>query len=458
MTLLERMDRLPMTGLHKAIWLVCTLAWFFDGYEQGSPGSILPFAFQEFHLTAFTSGLILSAAGLGVLIGSYTFSYMADRVGRRLIFQIDLLVYSIFSGLRIFSTGWIDMLIYTLIAHLGVSGMYAVDNAYLAEFLPPKNRGKWQGAMGASIIPGFMVSTLLMLVVPAVPTLGGLPFGWRVIPLIGFFPALLLFFARRTLPESVRFLLSRGKVEEAAKIVEKLEASAGPNYHYEGPPITPTLAHVGKANPKLFFTKPYIFYTISMWLGFMGLMFVSSTSYFLPTIFMMGLGGGVTGLMATVVIQQCINGSRLVSRVFTTLTIDRIGRRWNMMLGCAIPAIGMVTWAYPWVHRAEVPFLFLIVPAILSMWVDSWQVGFIVSCSELYPIEARSMAYGWSTGVGRIATTLSPLFMVALLANIEIFFYSIAALWLVVLVTTAKWIPETRRQTIEVSSKDSVFK
>jgi putative MFS transporter len=350
------------------------------------------------------------------------------------------------------------MFIYTLIANIGIVGLYAVDNAYIAEFLPPRNRGKWQSAMGTTVIPGFAASTLLMLVVPSVPTLGGLPFGWRIIPLIGFFPALLLFFVRRTLPESVRFLLSRGRVEEAAKIVEKLEASAGPNYHYEGPPVAPTLAHIGKANPKLFFKKPYIFYTISFWLGFVTLMYVSSTAYFLPTIFMMGLGGGMTGLLATVTIQQCINGSRLLSRVFAIITIDRIGRKAILILGSAMTTIGMATWAYPWAHRAEVPFLFLIVPAILSMWADCWRTGFLISNSELYPIEARSMAYGFAMGIGTIASISSPLLMVGLLADIQIFFYFVAALSLISLVITVKWIPETARRIIEVSSKDSVFK
>ena len=162
--------------------------------------------------------------------------------------------------------------------------------------------------------------------------------------------------------------------------------------------------------------------------------------------------------MATVIIQEYILGARLISRVFATTTIDRIGRRRVMMIGSTLTAIGMTAWAYPWVHRTEVPFLFLIVPGILSMWTDCYQTGFLVSGSELYPVEARSMAYGWGSGVGRVATTLSPLFMVALMSDISIFFYFVSALWIVILLTTAKWIPETARRTIEVTSKDSIFK
>jgi SP family xylose:H+ symportor-like MFS transporter len=247
-------------------------------------------------------------------------------------------------------------------------------------------------------------------------------------------------------------------VEEAAKIVEKLEASAGANYHYEEAPIAPTLARKAKADPKILFVKPYILYTIPLWLGFVTLMFVSSTTYFLPTIFMMGLGGAVTGLMATVIIQQSINASRLVARVFAMLTIDKFGRKPILVLGSAITCIGMATWGYPMMHRGEVPFLFLIVPAILSMWADCWMTAFLVSNSELYPVEARSMAYGFAMGIGRVASISSPLLMVALLANIDVYFYLVAILSLVALIITVKWIPESARRTIEVSSKDSVFK
>jgi putative MFS transporter len=440
------------------LWLVCTLAWFFDGYEQASPAAILPFQFQEFHFTALSSGLIISSTGIGLLIGSYLFGYLSDRLGRRTVFQIDLLIYSIFGGLRIFATGWIDLFIYTLIGNAGIAGMFAVDAAYMAEYLPPKNRGKWQAAMVVTLVIGFIFVAAFMPVVPLVPTLGELPFGWRLIPLIGALPAFLIFWARRTLPESVRFLLSKGRVEEAAKIVARLEASAGPNYHYDGPIVAPQLARIGKANPKLFFVRPYVFYTIPLWLGWLVFYFVQTAQFFMPTVFMMGLGGGVTGLMSTVIIVELTNASKITARVFTALTIDRLGRRGNMFIGCALGAIGMAAWAYPWAHRTEVPFLYVIVPGMLSLWSDCWFMAFTASSSELYPIEARSMAYGWGTGVGRLGAVFGPLFMVALLANIELFFYSIAACWFIVLVITWMWIPETAKARIEESSKETVFK
>jgi putative MFS transporter len=350
------------------------------------------------------------------------------------------------------------MFIYTLISTMGVSGLYAVDNAYMAEFLPPKSRGKWQSAMVLSLAPGFILGTQLMLVVPSIPTLAGLQFGWRLIPLIGAIPALLIFLVRRTLPESVRFLLSRGRVEEAAKIVERLEASAGPKYHYEGPAVAPQLTRIGKANPKLFFVKPYIFYTIPLWLGVVGNWLVLTAQNFLPTIFMMGLGGGMTTLMATVMIAQLLNVSKLLARVGATLGMDRIGRKGNMIIGIVLAAIGMTAWAYPWAHRTEVPFLYLVVPGMLSVCTDFWFMAWVVSSSELYPVEARSMAYGWASGLGRLMLALGPLFMVALLANIELFFYTVAIFYVVVLILTLMWIPETSKKRIEESSKEPVFK
>jgi putative MFS transporter len=135
------MDRLPLTKLHKSLWLVCTLAWFFDGFENTTASAMLPFLYPEFHLTVWSSALVLSGAFWGQFVGSYALGYLADRWGRRKVFQIDLLVYSIFGGLRMFALSWIDLIAYTIISNIGISGLYSVDNAYMSEYLPPKSRG-----------------------------------------------------------------------------------------------------------------------------------------------------------------------------------------------------------------------------------------------------------------------------------------------------------------------------
>jgi putative MFS transporter len=356
-----------------------------------------------------------------------------------------------------FAFSWIDLFIYTVISNIGISGLYGVDNAYVSEYLPPKNRGKWQTAMAMTNVPGYMVPVALMLVVPMVPTLGGLPFGWRFIALIGALPAFLLFWARRTLPESVRFLLSRGKVEEAAKIVEKLEASAGPNYHYDGPPVAPTLKRIGKANPKSLVKKPYIFYTIPLLLGGVGMFATNAPQYYLPTVFMMGLGGMAVGLTTTVLVSELIYASQTVARLSGTIFIDRIGRKWVQIIGLVICGIGMATWAYPWMHRTEVSFLYLVVPPMLALWSNLWYQGYAMSTTELYPVESRGMAYGWVYGPGRLMAAIAPTLMAILISNLSIYFYFFAALQMVVAALTFKLIPETSKSKLEVASQDELL-
>jgi putative MFS transporter len=356
-----------------------------------------------------------------------------------------------------FSFSWIDLIAYTIVSNIGISGLYSVDNAYMSEYLPPKNRGRWQTAMVLTVVPGYMAPVALMPLVPMMPTLGGLPFGWRFIALIGALPAFLVFLVRRLLPESVRFLLSRGKVEEAAKIVEKLEASAGPNYHYDGPPVAPPLKRIGKANPKVFIMKPYIFYTIPLALGSVGLFASNAPQYYLPTVFMMGLGGMAVGLTTTVIVSELIYASQLVSRIFGTVFIDRIGRRWVMIIGLVICGIGMATWAYPWVHRTEVSFLYLVLPPMLALWSNLWFMGFAISSAELYPVEARAMAYGWVYGPGRLMAAIAPTLMATLISDISIYFYSFAALEMLTAALTFRWIPETAKSRIEASSQDEIL-
>jgi len=443
-----------MTGLHKKLWWIGFFGWFLDAYAEGSILFVLPFLVKPFSLTGPGVALIASSQGIGILIGSYVFSYVSDAIGRRKVFQIDLLIFALGTVLFGLSAQYYELIAFSLISGLGFSGFFAVDNAYISEFLPPRVRGKWQALMTVSFGPGFMVASAMMLVVGQVPSW----IGWRIMPLAAIFAALLLFSVRRTLPESVRYLASRGKTDEANRIVRKFEASAGESYDYKGSVMSPPLAKKARASPQLLFSRNYVLVTVLFSVGWLVNFFIQSIISFLPTVFRAGLGNVTpVGLLGTVLITQLVQIAGLFSSLFPVVTIDSLGRRIVMVVGLLASIIGVVTWAYPWVHRDTVSFLYLLAPAIV-LWFGKnvWFVSFAPASTELYPVEARSLAYGFQSGVGRIAAIITP-FILASFTDITGFFYLIGAMGIVVTIMTVAWIPETKRMVLEISSRDEVF-
>ena len=162
-------------------------------------------------LTSRQAGIIGSASIVGMVIGSFVFGIFAHYKGRRYVFQTTILVYSLFTGFCTLSANWVMLIVFRLIVGTGVGGLIPVDTAYLTEMTPPKHRGKFLSLFnGAWPIGASVASLLSYFLVPV--------FGWRILFFVmGVLPALIVFWIRRTLPESPRYLVSRKKFEEAKK-------------------------------------------------------------------------------------------------------------------------------------------------------------------------------------------------------------------------------------------------
>jgi putative MFS transporter len=449
------MDRLPVSSKHKGISAVCLSAWFWATYAEGTPAFMVPALYPILGLTPVSAAGIFSAFGLGLLAGSVVLSYLSDQIGRRAIFQIDLLLFSIFTGAMLFATDYWQVVVCVFFAQCGFGGTMTTDNAYISECFPPSKRGYYQTLLGLTFPPALALVPIVYLIgLNYVPSLG-----WKLMPLLALISAVTIFWLRRVLPESVRFLISRGKIDQANKIVAQFEASAGPQYKYDGPVVAPRLEVKRKAaaRPSLFANRTYAKYTIVFCLGWIGQFTVTTTTNLLPTVFTSGLGGMATGIYLTIIVTIVVQIANAVSRLFTTLTVDSLGRRFNMLFGMILGAIGCIAIVYPWANRTTVPLWELAVPAMLATFSNSWFTAFMVSATELYPVEARSMAYGLPSACGRVASILAPFWLLAVASTMSLYFYPVATVLLVVAILTYFWIPETKKSLIDVSSKDSLL-
>jgi MFS family permease len=229
-TIPARLDRLNWSPFHTR--MVCGLgaAWILDGLQITVSSSVTGVLVKPSTLgmTSTQIGLIASIYLLGEVLGALVFGRMSDRLGRKRLLVVTLLLYLCGTGLAAFvtghHTGWLVFFYATrFVAGMGIGGQYAAINSAIDEMMPSKYRGRvdiWiNGTYWAGAILGSFVS-LIFLNEFAVNV------GWRLAFLMGPVLALVVIFVARTLPESPRWLLTHGRVEEAEKNIAKIEEAA----------------------------------------------------------------------------------------------------------------------------------------------------------------------------------------------------------------------------------------
>ena len=182
---------------------------FFDLYMVGF---VLAFIIKSWKLTFGLSAVILLSSGVGAMLGAAFWGYMADRVGRKKVFIATVLNFSIATGIMAFTpqNGWWFLTIFRFFTGFGVGGLYSVDLPLVQEFVPSNKRGFIGGLITSAVPVGnFMAAVMGAFLAPHI--------GWRGLFVVGLLPALLTLVVRAWVPESPRWLASRGRPEEARK-------------------------------------------------------------------------------------------------------------------------------------------------------------------------------------------------------------------------------------------------
>ena len=185
---------------------------FFDFYLIGY---VLAFIVGPWKLTFGQSAMVLLSAGMGAIPGAFFWGWMADKVGRRKVFILTVLNFSIPTGLMALTPdtgGWIYLTICRFLVGFGVSGLFTVDLPLVQEFIPTYKRG-WVGGLVTSCLPlGNIFGAFLGAYLAPV-------FGWRGLFAVGLLPAVMTLLIRAWVPESPRWLIRKGRIEEARKSV-----------------------------------------------------------------------------------------------------------------------------------------------------------------------------------------------------------------------------------------------
>ena len=263
--MLERLNALPVSSFHYKLLVVAGIGWVFDSMDTGLIAFVLPLLIKEWGLSATQAGMLGSIGLVGMALGAVAAGTLADRVGRKNVFSVTIVLYSLATGLCAVAPNYELLVLFRFLVGLGLGGELPVAATLVTEYVPGRARGRFMVLLESFWAVGWLLAALIAYFIIPVT-------GWRTAFLIGALPALYTMVIRMHLPESVRYLLKKGKIEEARKIVSSLEERC----HMEPRPLEVTEKDVAEETKGSFtslWTSRFIKRTVMLWLVWFGIVF-----------------------------------------------------------------------------------------------------------------------------------------------------------------------------------------
>lgn len=401
LTYLERQTVLTLA--QRRIIAVAALAAGLEFFDYYLIGFALSFIVGPWKLTFYQSAMILLSSGIGAIIGSAFYGYLADKIGRRSVFIATLLNTAIGTGLLAFTPeyGWVYVVIFRMVAGLGVGGLYVVDLPLVQEFMPGSKRGVVSGIVTSSLPLGFVAASVLAATLT--------PYiGWRGLFAIGTIPAALTLLFVMWVPESPRWLLQRGRFEEARKSLA---------WALEMNPADLPLPAQREPAPASRWTEIF-HYPRSILVSFFSNLGAQTASYGLklwaPTLVMLILG--VTPVQAAFLLIP-VSLAGFFGRVIFAFLSDSLGRRQSAALygfGAATLIVTAALLHNVYIGAVSVFWLMLIVSEIF---VDGgWSIVGPYS-AEVWPAKIRTSGMGAAYGFGGLGKIIGPLGLALILGS-----------------------------------------
>jgi putative MFS transporter len=397
MTYTEFLDKSPMTP---SLWLLLVglcLAQLLDGMDFMVTSFALPGIIKEFKINPAMAGAIPSIGNIGLALGAIFFPLLADRVGRKPIFQWVLLTFAFGSFLSAIAPSYKFMLVARFITGVGLGAEIPIVFAVLAEYAPSRLRHVLIPLAPIFFAVGWIVAALLSIwIIPA--------FGWRGIFWVGIVPALLISYIRRYVPESVRFLLSRGKVEEAGRIMQEMARTAGMgNVEL----VVPTLAKNQTAlsfGEQLGLLRPVLGATLVLVLFyFCSFIQTFAINAWLPTIFVRQGFLLAKSFNYTLIIFMVVP----VSQCLAIWLMPRMRRKTALLLMTTLATIFFFLFGLSLEHRWSVPVM-VGSQVLQTLWSQGIVSILFTLSSEIFPTPVRSLGLGLVSGVGRFGAVVGP--------------------------------------------------
>ena len=448
-----RLDRLPAT---RTIWtyvLLLSLGGFFEYYDLFFTGYIAPGLVRSHVLSATTRGLFgatgiasfAAALFFGLFIGTALFSFVADHFGRRAIFTFSLLWYTAATVILAFQNDAFGLNLWRFIAGVGVGVELVTIDSYLSELVPRQLRGRafaYNSTIQFAAVP--VVALLAWRLVPISPF--GFD-GWRWVVLIGAVSAIFVWWIRRRVPESPRWLAQHGRIEEAQRLMDSLEARVTLESGVALPPPGAPEIQPARGSFIEIWRTPYLRRTVMLVLfnlfqtvGFYGF------ANWVPTL-LIERGIEVTSsLRYTFIIAIAAPFGPLLAVALA----DKLERKWQIVLAALGIAVSGLLFA-----RMTSAAVLILFGVLLTLANNIMSYSFHAYQAELYPTRIRARAIGFVYSWSRLSVVFSSFVIGFFLARFGVFgvFTLIAGSMVAVMLSIGLLGPRTNNLALEMISK-----
>ncbi len=399
-TVAARMDRLPLYSMHRKLAFVLGVGTFFDLYDIFLGGLLGAVLASVYHLNALQTALIISSSFFGMFFGAIMLGIISDYIGRRTMYMIDLLIYSLFSLAAAFSPTYLWIVFFRFLAGVGLGAEPPLTDIYMSEMIPKYARGRyiaWSYTLGFLGVPmaGFVGKFIIQSTFLSLP-------GWRWLLIIGSLGAFIVWFIRRNLPESPRWFEIRNNTKAANDSLNVIEQEAMREHNLQELPTPQPVVVEPQARAPLseIFSGIYAKRTTMLWIfqllqtvGYYGfgslapVVLVAKHFSIVSTL-------GYTGLIFL--------GYPLGSLISIPL-VERFERKW-LIVGAAIC---MALLGLSFGFATTVP---LIVASgfLLTTVSNIFSNSFHIYQAEIFPTRMRGTAVGTAYSLSRLASAVLP--------------------------------------------------
>lgn len=394
----QLIDEARFNAFHWRVLFWCALIIIFDGYDLVIYGVVLPVLMKEWGLSPLQAGALGSYALFGMMFGALFFGSLSDRIGRKKVIAICVILFSGFTVLNGFARTPTEFGICRFIAGLGIGGVMPNVVALMSEYAPKKMRSTLVAIMFSGYSVGGMLSAGLGIVL--------LPnFGWQSVFYVAVIPLLLLPLILKFLPESVGFMLRQGREDEARQVLQRIEPSFVPQ---AGDAFSKAALKAAGAPVVQLFRDGRALSTLMLWVAFFCcLLMVYALNSWLPKL----MASAGYGLGSSLMFLLVLNFGAIFGAVGGGWIGDRLNLQKVLVAFFVVAALSISLLGF----KSPTGLLYGLI-AIAGATTIGTQILAYACVAQFYPMAIRSTGLGWASGVGRSGAIVGPILGGALVA------------------------------------------
>jgi putative MFS transporter len=439
--LVARLERLPVTPRLLLIRVIVGIATFFDGYTVLAIAFAMPSLVSEWKLTPTEVGLILSAGYVGQLFGAVIFGSLAEKYGRLKILFITIMLFVSMDVACLFAWSGVSMMAFRFLQGVGTGGEVPVASAYINEFIGAEKRGRFfllyevifpVGLMFAGIAGYFLVPI----------------YGWKAMFVVGLIPSVITIPLRWFMPESPRWLASKGRMAEAEAVVKLLEDSATRRGVVLAKPVVRPIdpRATARSDWRELFKGIYLKRTLTIWgLWVCAYMINNGLITWLPTLYTQVFQLPLQTSLGYGWITSAVG---VIASIVCALLIDKVGRKRWYVTAFLLAMVPLLT--LTWLGATSAIEVLILATAAYAI-LQTITFSLYLYSAELYPTRLRCLGTGLGSAWLRAGSAVGPVMVGIIVGDLGIryVFAAFAAVTLVGGLVTLLFAIETKGRVLE---------